>query len=670
MSHKEVLYKVASSIRVYKEFTIAATSLNFDVSPITVEAPEEYRGIANVFSPAHIHEAETGPLHVTVRRAYGMRAIEVSREFAEIDSRDNRSNNWVRAYKAALPVCLLASIIARMWTHTEATMLWAEIVEQGERFKPELAPATQQEITRDHLPRWDAGARAWLQSADSNVNIAINQANTPPYENVIRVWTIALSVMEDQVSGRPHVVQDDPILLGLSDISESTHIELKDPLVKAGGKISLGFSDAVLESIRANPMLHTRQLNFNGSRLTFDELVLLKSVENVSTREPVPWENVLVKPLNEFLAGNQQSALAVSLGHRRPKFLPAEITKGRKQFLRLTYLPTLLYLLESKDRNIRILRRLASRVEGLNDTNSIMVLFKLSTQRDDFAVVSAFHKPLIQTDVDSKRRPMHHRWIELPREAYRNSERLAESQGSKNAGLGSNGISRISDLIADDKSYLNTDRTERPLETVEYMDSDTESWFFDTLTQTIQFGLEPEDTYGFFMGQRDDCIPMDHYPICEHASIYCKGHGNLDATRRDFTVPEVFFEDILWCFESGLISPEREPAACGATIASTIVNNPFNDRLKTLNRFSAICHTEYFETAFNVAKGLNSDYRVIGLSGGDSIFIWARLLKDTAEECTETSFTRILGNTGHPGFSILTIPLECRNKHGDAIHVC
>ncbi|RYP33651.1 hypothetical protein DL768_011085 [Monosporascus sp. mg162] len=208
----------ARFMQATQELTVAAANLNFDFTLVKLEAPPEYRAIGDHLSSSRIREAETGPLHMTARKlgalfddvcpqtpnlikAYGMRASEISREVTEIDSDGPRGRNWIRteyggidatsiwaaatSSKAALPIHLLACIIARMWKHTEATSLWVELVserkraivsafENGDPIQTALASAVQQEITREHLAKWDASARAWLQTADKAANDSTN----------------------------------------------------------------------------------------------------------------------------------------------------------------------------------------------------------------------------------------------------------------------------------------------------------------------------------------------------------------------------------------------------------------------------------------------------------------------------------------------------------------
>ncbi|PHH87084.1 hypothetical protein CDD83_9334 [Cordyceps sp. RAO-2017] len=338
--------------------TLSAANLNFDFTLIKFDAPAEYRALGAVLSPSRVREAETGPLHVTARRlgalfdgvcpetpnlikAYGTRASDISLEVSARESA--KDSNWVRSEyggidatsiwaaatssKAALPVHLLACIIARIWNNTEAVSIWDELVvgrrseiaakfEQGEMLPDCMVfAAAQQEMTRDHLARWDASARAWLQSADlarrrqltqfrlivENVSIAVGSKTSSLYADVVGVWTSALTAMEGLVSGRPHVVKDGTVLLGLSawhiypDMAIfdgagcNKLVPMKDDLVGERGLLSLGLSDAGRQEDRgvywslslahhrfygAAPR-HTRRLDVDGSRITFSELMLV-----------------------------------------------------------------------------------------------------------------------------------------------------------------------------------------------------------------------------------------------------------------------------------------------------------------------------------------------------------------------------------------------------------
>ncbi|KAI0864391.1 hypothetical protein F4860DRAFT_529040 [Xylaria cubensis] len=815
----------ASLAQATQDFTIAAANFNFDFTLVKVEAPPEYRDIATALSPSRVHEAETGRLHATARRlgalfegvcpktpnlikAYGLRASEISQEVAKA-TRQTRDENWIRmqyggidatsiwaaatSSKAALPVHLLACIIARMWQPAEATSLWTEViaerkreilvgVEQGDWFHPGISSAVQQEITREQLSKWDSSTRAWLQSADSvrqkqfkqflliaqNVNVAIHDQSKSLYSNILHVWRNALSTMESLILGRPHVVRDAPVLLGLSawhifpDMvvfngqSGSTTVHMNDVLIKDGGVLSLGFSDPgphehqgvywslslAHHTFYGKPTLQTRRLDSDGTRLSLDEFILvcigsllsswripiqetgtvLRIIQafSISMSDSVRADfrkstSAINRPCKAYHDGDQRAVLAASLGRRRPNFIPAKILQNRRSFFQLAHLPTLLYLLRSTEHKIQLLRRLASRVAALNSDNSIILCFTLARDEQDVVFASACAKTLEdqQYETSKKSGPRHHRWIERPRVYYEAKvDKITKKNAANNYYGGSAyGTGTLDQMLQFDSTPASN---EKPIarkhchEKLVYLESkkefegDTTPWFHDTLTETVTFEYS-HGSYGYLIGQRDDCESVDHNLVCEHASLYCRGCGNSEDPPQDFSIPELTFEDVLWCFESGLVSSERletvlrrEPAfgllqvlsaiystyedlaACGATICSAIVDRPFQppilgesddwlnaaNNLK-INRYTVLSLIGYFETAENIGHGLKHDSRVIGLGGGDSIFVLSKLVNDPGTECSDHSFTRILGNTGHPGFSIFCIPANLRAREID-----
>jgi hypothetical protein len=189
--------------------------------------------------------------------------------------------------KAALPLYLLACVLARAWHDADATSLWVEIVaerrrdiaarfQNGEALPFALtAAAAQQEISRDQLARWDASARAWLQTADTvqlkqrkqfllianNVSMSVND-ETQPFASIIPAWITALESMEQLIAGNPQAVKNGSVLLGVSawhiypDMivfsgkAGGKPIAMKDALVRPGGIISLGLSDPAARAIR------------------------------------------------------------------------------------------------------------------------------------------------------------------------------------------------------------------------------------------------------------------------------------------------------------------------------------------------------------------------------------------------------------------------------------
>ncbi|KAI9659837.1 MAG: hypothetical protein M1821_001188 [Bathelium mastoideum] len=195
---------------VTNDVTVAAANFNFDFALVKCEPPQEYHSLGTILSAKRKHDAELGPIHITARRlgalfegvcpntprlvqAYGTRTSEIARSandkissvyaksiFAAHTGIDATSL-WAAATssKAALPVHLLACMLARHWSPEEATSIWVELIkerreviarkqEAGEWMSFALATAaTQQEIPRQQIAEWDASARAWLQTADS-----------------------------------------------------------------------------------------------------------------------------------------------------------------------------------------------------------------------------------------------------------------------------------------------------------------------------------------------------------------------------------------------------------------------------------------------------------------------------------------------------------------------
>lgn len=527
-----------------QELTVAAANLNFDFTLVKLEAPPEYQTIGNFLAPSRLHEAETGPLHITARKlgalfdgvcpetpilikAYGTRASEISKEVSEADLEANpgQGGNWIRneyggidatsiwaaatSSKAALPIHLLACIIARMWKHTEAISIWVEIIterkreirskfEEGKSTLIALASATQQEITRNHISNWDASARAWLQTADKarktqitqfllivkNLSMAVHQNDVSLYSNVVNVWTSALIAAEGLVSGKPHAVQNGPVLLGLSawhifpDMlvfngpTGNMQIPMNDPLVKPGGVLSLGISDSARQEEQGvywslslshykyygEAVRQTRRLDVAGSRLTLNELFLvcigsllrcwkipkkdimksIKTLEKVVTTVPSEnlknleddWRHTISRPLQEYAAGEKEAQLAISFGRRRPGFLPTPLTAERKSLFGLLQLPNLLFLLKDPNKKIELLRRLATRVHGLDNTNSIILCFDNSSiSGHQYASVfpNATGNPLIRTPHGSK----YHRWVQIPKHLqmiYEDAIKLAKDE--------------------------------------------------------------------------------------------------------------------------------------------------------------------------------------------------------------------------------------------------
>lgn len=336
------------------EVTVAAANINFDFALVKCEAPPEYRPLRLQLSAKRKDEAENGSQHVTARRlgalfeglcpsaprliaAFGKRASEISNganvkfnpqfaakwifsDYAGVDA----TSLWAAATssKAAIPVYLLACMLARVWSDAEATSLWVEIVaerrrEIATRFEAgEALPfatttaATQQELTRDQLAKWDASARAWLRTADDmwpkqrlqfllvadNIEIAVNSISQP-YHSIIQAWVSAMETMDKVIGGEPHAIKDGSVLLGISSWhiypdmtvlgnTGPNAVAMADPLVHPGGVVTLGIKDPAERAGRGvfwslslahhkfygKPVQKLAELNRDGRRLAFSEL--------------------------------------------------------------------------------------------------------------------------------------------------------------------------------------------------------------------------------------------------------------------------------------------------------------------------------------------------------------------------------------------------------------
>lgn len=182
--------------------TVALASLNFDFSLVKVEAPAEYKGLGSSLSRFRSNEAEHGTAHITARKlgalfsdaapvspnlikAYGLRVSEIAKSFTFNPQGADRdgifgeqmgadgTTIWAAATSshAAISVHLLACMLARVWSGSEATSIWAELVAERKRYLSSqingqgslnVASLTASEIslTRDQLAKWDASARA------------------------------------------------------------------------------------------------------------------------------------------------------------------------------------------------------------------------------------------------------------------------------------------------------------------------------------------------------------------------------------------------------------------------------------------------------------------------------------------------------------------------------
>ena len=192
---------VGSLLNVSQETTLALANLSCDFSIVKIEAPVEYAGLGSTLSKKRIAEAEDGNIHTTARRlgsllgqglpnvsllisAYGRRVTEIAAQgsvnprgthldgpFADHVGADG-TTIWAAATSGteAIAVHLLACILARIWSQSEAVSIWTELVDQKkQQLQESLAKASsihtstifrsRLQLSRNQLAKWDASAR-------------------------------------------------------------------------------------------------------------------------------------------------------------------------------------------------------------------------------------------------------------------------------------------------------------------------------------------------------------------------------------------------------------------------------------------------------------------------------------------------------------------------------
>ncbi|KAI0503274.1 hypothetical protein F5B22DRAFT_555619 [Xylaria bambusicola] len=349
MSIQKLATAVAS---LSQETSIGLVNFNFDFALKKYEAPREFQVLGRELSQARIKAAEDGPVHITARKlgalfrqclpstpnlikAYGTRASDVASD-PKVNPKPSKNHGiladhvgidgtsiWAAATSGAesIAVHLLACMLARMWSRSEAIAIWAELVaerkkelEQTDEADPQYQMARNDsriDITRDQLAQWDSSARAWLQSADEAMKIKQTQlmlilnninlpVNTKPklYRNVLQAWTTAMMAADNLIRGVPQSVEYGAILLGISSWhiypdmlvlqSSPTPVSQADPLVNDAGILTIGLNtdgrsetgiswSLPLGHLRyyGAPVMTEKSLVTQGNRITVTQLIQL-----------------------------------------------------------------------------------------------------------------------------------------------------------------------------------------------------------------------------------------------------------------------------------------------------------------------------------------------------------------------------------------------------------
>lgn len=190
-----------SFLQTKQEAALALAHVNFDFSFVNYDAPIEFQGLGATLSKQRREEAEDGSIHITARKlgalfesilpavgsltqAYGYRVTEIA-EMPSVNPKGSKSDGafadlvgadgttiWAAATsgQGVLAIHLLACMLARIWSRSEAVSIWEELVEQrkallarelekASTFPESLLRASRVVIGRDQLASWDAGAR-------------------------------------------------------------------------------------------------------------------------------------------------------------------------------------------------------------------------------------------------------------------------------------------------------------------------------------------------------------------------------------------------------------------------------------------------------------------------------------------------------------------------------
>ncbi|KAI0547279.1 hypothetical protein F4679DRAFT_370488 [Xylaria curta] len=330
------IQKIAASLAsLNQETNIGLVHFNFDFALKKVDAPHEFQGLGRELSQARIKAAEDGAVHITARKlgalfrqclpstphlikAYGTRASIIASD-PKVNPKPSKKHGvladhvgidgtsiWAAATSGAesIAVHLLACMLARMWSRSEAIAIWAELVSERKKELERTDVADSQhlmalndsriDIARDQLAQWDSSARAWLQSADEamkikqtqlmlvldNINLPVNIKPTL-YHNVIQAWTSAMLATENLIRGVPQSVENGSILLGLSSWhiypdmvvlqSSTTPVRQADPLVNDAGILTIGLNTKQPSKTGVSWSLPLGQLRYYGGAVVSEK---------------------------------------------------------------------------------------------------------------------------------------------------------------------------------------------------------------------------------------------------------------------------------------------------------------------------------------------------------------------------------------------------------------
>lgn len=354
-----------------QETTLALANLNFDFSLCKVEAPMEYQGLGECLSKRRRAAAESGNEHRMARklgalfshtlpatpnlvRAYGKRATEIIRESSKRESSSKRNDGvfgewtgpdatsiWAAATSGAGAIAahLLACMLARMWTASEAAAVWEEIIESRKLEIANSDPGTplwqsqelaaKVETTREQISMWDSSARSWLEIADKsrmkqqkqlmllvdNAGIPVNQASTT-YRSVMDAWTTALSTIEKLLEGVSQSINNGGVILALTSWhifpdmfvvgAGPNIIQQNDSLYPKGTVITLGQSPPGASG-------EVEQIQIREQALTVEHQESYPARPPVATDTAEPYTHTILS--SDLSLGSSKPTQIFSAGH-------------------------------------------------------------------------------------------------------------------------------------------------------------------------------------------------------------------------------------------------------------------------------------------------------------------------------------------------------------------
>ncbi|KAK7990902.1 hypothetical protein PG990_015182 [Apiospora arundinis] len=736
----------ASLSQATNEVTVAAANINFDFCLVKYEAPKEYRPLGELLSTKRKENAEHGKSHATARRlaalfdgvcpdtpqlikAYGERVSEISKKATDNEHKSfsssvfgsftgvDATSIWAAATSSKSPktgaihVHLLACMLASMFSATEATSIWVELVEERKKAIAAawdqdetipfsvLAAAVQQGIARAQLAEWDASARAWLQTADSvmeakqtqlrlilkNVQDCVVTEEPSVYPGVITAWKSTLRTMERLISGIPQEVQDGSAILGLRAWhiypniivfgSRNVEVRMNDPLVSHGGELSLCCSPSSTTPISGvSWSLSLAHLKYYGqpvqrqgvfrpdpTRISFKELLTVV-LGCILTRWDVPIDPDSTWGAIKFLSLVSEPFPLVP---EEPFRVTADTIRAnetdfadRKQGLQLISQAAAMSL-KDQERSLRPFF-------GLTNIVPLLRCFRNADGRIEFLRRMA-----------SKTNGLQDRNCIIQ---YFQADRY-----------GGDGISYAS--VFPRSPVVDSDG-ERPAKRSKLPHS---RWLNpELLNQTVTgenycTNVNPP-VYITYHGKSDfECtyLPATEarqalkfwYGASGSAAIY----ASCDLGMPECPLPRVTQQDLLWCMEHGLLSLEKIIQLTHDSITQTLQSlavasdhafgtilgpviqvkvletplifskalKPMGDQLggsrPQISTFTQAISTLVYMVAGHDISHEDVPKNVIGISAGDSIFVPEQLLWDPMKTGVRNSFTRILGNIGKPG---------------------